>query len=119
MKDPRVTRARARARIREHGWLFNGRYSAIGGSDREIAFPADEALAARTIHCCQSPSLRRRSKGSAYGTFAKSGIAMTARTANRCQVTHRRDTFGSSSITEAVMREDHIGICLFYSTTIT
>lgn len=41
MKDSPMTRARER--VRERGWLFNGRYSVIGGSDREIAFPADEA----------------------------------------------------------------------------
>ena len=31
------------ARVSRWTRLFNGRYSAIGGSDREIAFPADEA----------------------------------------------------------------------------
>lgn len=30
-------------RARARGRIFNGRYSAVGGSDREIAFPADEA----------------------------------------------------------------------------
>lgn len=38
MKDSFVTCA-----LYESDWLFNGRYSAAGGSDREIAFPADES----------------------------------------------------------------------------
>lgn len=64
MKDPPVTRARER--VRERGWLFNGRYSAIGGSDREIAFPADEArsyeqyAAANLLRFDEGKRVRRR-----------------------------------------------------------
>lgn len=46
--------------------LFNGRYSAVGGSDRKIAFPADEARGTNNTLPIFSADDPRRGKRSAY-----------------------------------------------------
>jgi len=58
---------------RESDWLFNG-YSAAGGSDREIAFPVDEARGMNNILSI-SFVLTMINEGK-RGTFVKSGTAM-------------------------------------------